>query len=275
MQTTVVGGGIMGAGIAYEARVAGFPVTLVEAKPELLDAANERVSHYEQRARSKGAALDGFGTLHTTTDLEAAVAGADVVVEAVSEDLELKQSIFRSVGPAARDDTVLASNTSGLPIEVLGAASGRPSQVVGTHFFNPVPAMRLVEVVRSVETSDATVERAMAFCHALGKETVEVRDLPGFITTRLGTLLMCEGIRAYEQGVASAEHLDLAMKLGYNHPMGPLELADRVGLDTLLAILDDMRRSYGDAFRAPPLLRQMVTAGKLGRKSGRGFYDYG
>jgi 3-hydroxybutyryl-CoA dehydrogenase len=137
-----------------------------------------------------------------------------------------------------------------------------------------VPAMRLVEVVRSVSTTDETVNRALAFCHALGKETVEIRDLPGFITTRLGTLLMCEAARAYEQGVASAADLDTAMKLGYNHPMGPLELADRVGLDTLLAILDDMREAYGDAFRAPPLLRQMVAAGKLGRKSGHGFYDY-
>ena len=273
-KTVVVGGGIMGAGIAYEARVAGFPVTVVESKPEFLEAAQGRVEHYEQRARGKGAELPGFGTLDLSTDLPTAVADADVVVEAVSEDLELKRSIFQTVGLAAGDGAVLASNTSGLPIEVLGAASGRPAQVVGTHFFNPVPAMRLVEVVRSVSTSDATLSRALQFCQALGKETVEIRDLPGFVTTRLGTLLMCEGIRAYEQGVASAEHLDTAMKLGYNHPMGPLELADRVGLDTLLAILDDMRVAFGDAFRAPPLLRQMVAAGKLGRKSGQGFYEY-
>jgi 3-hydroxybutyryl-CoA dehydrogenase len=274
MRTVVVGGGIMGAGIAYEARVAGFPVTLVEAKPELLEAAEQRVGHYESRARAKGADLPGYGPLDLTTDLGAAVAEADVVVEAVSEELGLKQTIFTTLGASAKPEAVLASNTSGLPIEVLGAASGRPAQVVGTHFFNPVPAMRLVEVVRSVETSGETVARALAFCHALGKETVEIRDLPGFVTTRLGTLLMCEAVRAYEQGVASAEHLDTAMKLGYNHPMGPLELADRVGLDTLLAILDDMREAYGDAFRAPPLLRQMVAAGKLGRKSGHGFYDY-
>ena len=273
-KAVVVGGGIMGAGIAYEARVAGFPVTVVESKPELLEAAQARVEHYEQRARSKGAELAGFGSLDLTTDLPTAVADADVVIEAVSEDLELKRSIFQTVGLAAGNGAVLASNTSGLPIEVLGAASGRPEQVVGTHFFNPVPAMRLVEVVRSVSTSGATLSRALEFCRALGKETVEIRDLPGFVTTRLGTLLMCEGIRAFEQGVASAEHLDTAMKLGYNHPMGPLELADRVGLDTLLAILDDMREAFGDAFRAPPLLRQMVAAGKLGRKSGQGFYEY-
>jgi 3-hydroxybutyryl-CoA dehydrogenase len=273
-RTVVVGGGIMGAGIAYEALVAGFPVTVVEAKPDLLPAAEQRVAHYEARARGKGAELAGFGTLDLTTDLGSAAAEADVVIEAVSEDLQLKRAIFTTVGAATKPEAVLASNTSGLPIEVLGAASGRPTQVVGTHFFNPVPAMRLVEVVRSAETSDETIARALAFCHALGKETVEIRDLPGFVTTRLGTLLMCEAVRAYEQGVATAEHLDTAMKLGYNHPMGPLELADRVGLDTLLAILDDMREAYGDAFRAPPLLRQMVAAGKLGRKSGHGFYDY-
>ena len=178
------------------------------------------------------------------------------------------------VGAAARDTTVLASNTSGLPIGVLGAASGRPSQMVGTHFFNPVPAMRLVEVVRATDTDPAVLARALEFCHALGKETVEVADLPGFVTTRLGTILMCEAIRCLQEGVASAAHIDAGMRLGYNHPMGPLELADRIGLDTILLILDDMREAYGDAFRAPPLLRQMVAAGRLGRKSGRGFYDY-
>jgi 3-hydroxybutyryl-CoA dehydrogenase len=134
--------------------------------------------------------------------------------------------------------------------------------------------MRLVEVVRAPETPDAVVARALEFCGALGKETVEVRDRPGFVTTRLGSLLMCEAIRACEQGIASAEHLDTAMKLGYNHPMGPLELADRIGLDTLLSILDDMREEYGEAFAAPPLLRRMVAEGNLGRKSGAGFYSY-
>ncbi len=275
IRTVVVGGGIMGAGIAYEARVAGFPVTIVEAKAELLEAAQARVDHYEQRARAKGAALDGFGPLDLSTDLPAAAAGADVVVEAVSEDLGLKRSIFAAIGAAAGEGTVLASNTSGLPIEVLGAASGRPAQAVGTHFFNPVPAMRLVEVVRSSETSDAILARALEFCHALGKQTVQVRDLPGFVTTRLGVILLCEAIRAYEQGVASPEDLDTAMKLGWNHPMGPLELADRIGLDTILSICDDLREAYGDAFRAPPLLRQMVAAGKLGRKTEQGFYRYG
>jgi 3-hydroxybutyryl-CoA dehydrogenase len=169
---------------------------------------------------------------------------------------------------------VLASNTSGLPIQVLGAAAGRPGQMVGLHFFNPVPAMSLVEVIRAPETTDDTVARALQFCAELGKETIEVRDLPGFVTTRLGVLLMCEAMRVLQDGVAIASDIDTGMRLGYNHPVGPLALADRIGLDTLLLILDDLRIAYGDAFRAPPLLRQLVAAGDLGRKSGRGFYQY-
>jgi 3-hydroxybutyryl-CoA dehydrogenase len=273
-QAAVVGCGIMGSGITFVARAAGFPVTAVEPTDELLAAARQRVERLEAQARKRGAELEGLAPLEMTTDVGAAVAGADVVVEAVPEDLDLKREVFATLGAAAADRTVIASNTSGLSIEELGSASGRSSQVLGLHFFNPVPAMRLVEVVRAPDTTDATVARGIEFARAVGKETVEVRDMPGFVTTRLGTVLMCEGIRAYEQGVASAEHVDTAMKLGYNHPMGPLELADRVGLDTVLFVLDDLREVYGDAFAAPSLLREMVAEGKLGRKSGAGFYDY-
>jgi 3-hydroxybutyryl-CoA dehydrogenase len=273
-RTAVIGCGIMGSGITFVARAAGFPVTAVEPSDELVAAARQRVDRLEAQARKRGADLDGLGPLEMTTDLAAAVTDADVVVEAVPEDESLKREVFAQLGAAAGIDTIVASNTSGLSIEDLGDASGRPGQVLGLHFFNPVPAMRLVEVVRAPETADHTVARALEFCGMLGKETVEVRDRPGFVTTRLGSLLMCEAIRAYEQEIASAEHLDTAMKLGYNHPMGPLELADRVGLDTLLLILDDMREEYGEAFAAPDLLRQMVGEGKLGRKSGAGFYDY-
>lgn len=271
---TVIGGGIMGAGIAHVARAVGYSISVVEADARFVDAARERVEHYAERARRRGDDVSALGEFEVTTDLGAAVERSAVVVEAVSENLELKQKVFAAVGAEASDTTVLASNTSGLPIEVLGAASGRPKQVVGLHFFNPVPSMKLVEVIRATETSTDTMARALDFCHDLGKETVEVRDLPGFVTTRLGTVLMCEAVRALEQGVATPEHIDAGMRLGYNHPMGPLELADRVGLDTLLAILDDLREAYGDAFRAPPLLRQMVAAGKHGRKSGQGFYRY-
>jgi len=272
--TVIIGGGIMGAGIAFEALVAGFPVTIVETLEAHCEPARARVEHYEARARSRGADLDGYGLLTVTTDMSAALSDADVVVEAVPEDLAIKQAVFERIGAAVNDHAVLASNTSGLPIGVLGAASGRPAQTVGTHFFNPVPAMRLVEVVRGADTSPEILQKALTFCQALGKETVEVADLPGFVTTRLGTLLMAEAVRVLQEGVASAEHIDTGMRLGYNHPMGPLALADRIGLDTLLAILDDMREAYGDAFRAPPLLRQMVAAGNLGKKSGSGFYTY-
>jgi len=273
-QAAVVGCGIMGSGIAFVARAAGFPVNAVEPTDELLAGARQRVERHEAQARKRGAELEGLAPLEMTTDVTAAVAGADVVVEAVPEDLDLKREVFAALGGVAGDGTVIASNTSGLSIAELGSASGRSRQVLGLHFFNPVPAMRLVEVVRAPDTTDDTVARGVEFASAVGKETVEVRDMPGFVTTRLGTLLMCEGIRAYEQGVASAEHVDTAMKLGYNHPMGPLELADRVGLDTVLYVLDDLHEVYGDAFAAPPLLRAMVAEGKLGRKSGVGFYDY-
>jgi 3-hydroxybutyryl-CoA dehydrogenase len=273
-RAAVVGCGIMGSGITFVARAVGFPVTAVEPTDERVDAARQRVDRHEAQARKRGAELADLAPLEMTTDLTAAVAGADVVVEAVPEDLDLKREVFAQLGAAVGAEAVVASNTSGLSIEELGKASGRPPQVLGLHFFNPVPAMRLVEVVRAPETTDATVGRGIDFARAVGKETVEVRDMPGFVTTRLGTLLMCEAIRAYEQGVASAEHVDTAMKLGYNHPMGPLELADRVGLDTVLFVLDDLREAYGDAFAPPPLLRRMVTEGKLGRKSGAGFYDY-
>ncbi len=275
MKVVVVGGGIMGSGIAHVAAVARFDVAIVESEERFVAPARERVERYAERAREQSPDAPGPAPVSIVTDLAGAVAEADVVVEAVPEDLAVKRALFALVGPAAREGAVLASNTSGLPIEVLGAASGRPEQVVGTHFFNPVPLMKLVEVVRSPFTSEATMASALHFCRALGKETVEVRDLPGFVTTRLGTVLMCEAVRALEQGVASAADIDSAMRLGYNHPMGPLALADRVGLDTLLAILDDMREAYGEGFRAPPMLRQMVAAGRLGRKSGRGFYDYG
>jgi 3-hydroxybutyryl-CoA dehydrogenase len=273
-RTAVVGCGIMGSGITFVARAAGFPVTAVEPTDELASAARERVDRHEAQARKRGAELADLAPLEMTTDLAAAVTGADVVVEAVPEDLDLKREVFAQLGAAVGADAVAASNTSGLSIEELGSASGKPQQVLGLHFFNPVPAMRLVEVVRAPATTDATVGGGLEFARAVGKEPVEVRDTPGFVTTRLGSLLMCEAMRAYEQGVASAEHVDTAMKLGYNHPMGPLELADRVGLDTVLFVLDDLREAYGDAFAAPPVLRQKVADGKLGRKSGAGFFDY-
>jgi 3-hydroxybutyryl-CoA dehydrogenase len=264
----------MGSGIAHVARGAGHPVTAVEAGPDYLDGARRRVERYVTQAEKRGDDVSHLAEVSFTDDLAAAVAGAELVIEAVPEELDLKQQVFATIGAAASDDTILASNTSGLSITALGAAAGRPSQMVGLHFFNPVPAMGLVEVARTPDTSDAVLERALAFSRGVGKETVEVNDSPGFVTTRLIVVLMCEAIRAYEDGVATAENLDAAMRLGFNHPMGPLALADRVGLDTVLAIADDLRVAFGAAYEAPALLRRMVDEGALGRKSGRGFYDY-
>lgn len=272
---TVVGGGIMGAGIAFVAAAAGVPVTVVEPDAGALDAARGRVDEHARRAAKRGGAALESGAVAYSDELAISVEAATFVVEATPEDLALKRSLFGALGAAAAAGTVLASNTSGLPIEVLGAASGCEEMVIGTHFFNPVPAMALVEVVVAEGTAPSTVEHASALCEALGKDTITVRDRPGFITTRIGILAFAEAIRALEEGVASASDIDKGMRGGWNHPVGPLELADRVGLDTILSILDDLTRAYGDAFRAPARLRQMVAAGKLGRKSGAGFYRYG
>jgi 3-hydroxybutyryl-CoA dehydrogenase len=271
---TVIGGGIMGAGIAYVAALAGHPVQIVEVNAATAEAAQENVDKYASRARSRGDDLGAVEDLVVTTDLEAGVGRATIVVEAIVEDLEVKKALFARIGAAAQPGAMLASNTSGLSIAVLGASAGRPEHTIGLHFFNPVPSMKLVEMIASPDTSEATIQHGRDFCAGLGKETIRVRDLPGFITTRLGVILMAEAIRALEQGVATAQDIDTGMKLGYNHPMGPLELADRIGLDTLLQILENQREAWGDGFRPPPLLRQMVAAGRLGRKNGRGFYDY-
>jgi 3-hydroxybutyryl-CoA dehydrogenase len=271
---TVVGCGIMGSGITHVARTAGHPVTAVEASPGHVDAARERVTRYAAQAEKRGDGVANLADVTFTADLADAVAGAAVVIEAVPEDLELKRDVFATIGSAADDDAVLASNTSGLSIATLGEAAGRPGQMVGLHFFNPVPLMGLVEVARTPDTDDDVLARALEFSRGVGKETVEVNDSPGFVTTRLIIALMCEAIRAYEDGVATAENLDAAMKLGFNHPMGPLALADRVGLDTVLAIADDLHAAFGAAYDPPALLRKMVADGALGRKSGRGFYDY-
>ena len=199
---------------------------------------------------------------------------ADVVVEAIPERMDLKVETFRALGEHAPAHALLATNTSSLSVTEIAAASGAPDRVVGLHFFNPVPVMKLLEIVRGLGTSDATIARARAYGDAIGKESVVVRDWPGFATSRLGIILGCEAIRMVEQGVASPADIDKAMKLGYRHPMGPLELTDLVGLDVRLHIMEHLFRELGEQFRPPALLRQMVRAGKLGRKAGEGFYVY-
>jgi 3-hydroxybutyryl-CoA dehydrogenase len=203
-----------------------------------------------------------------------AAAQADLIIEAAPEDLQLKKELFAKLAKAARADAILATNTSSLPITAIAAAATRPERVVGLHFFNPVPAMKLLEIVQGERTHPLVVTAARAVGARLGKEVVVVRDAPGFATSRLGIALSLEAIRMLEEGVASAEEIDRAIELGYGHPMGPLKLSDQVGLDVRLAIAEHLLSELGERFRPPQLLRRMVRAGKLGKKSGEGFFKY-
>jgi 3-hydroxybutyryl-CoA dehydrogenase len=210
-----------------------------------------------------------------TQDLAHALAGTDMVVEAAPESIELKQQLFGQFEAHVSEGAILGSNTSSLPITEIASAVRRRERVVGVHFFNPAPVMQLVEVIQAVETSQATVDAVVEFARQLGKEPVVVKDFPGFVTTRVGMMLISEAIFALQEGVAERDALDKAMQLGYNLPMGPLALADLVGLDIVLHVLDALHANYKDSrYRAPILLRKMVQAGHLGRKAGRGFYEY-
>jgi len=279
-RVTVIGGGTMGHGIAQVAAAAGMSVTLADLSEEVLETAIARVRGGLERRVEKGKmTTDEVGALlsriETGTDAQAAAKGADIVIEAVPESLPLKQSLFRNLSRVVHEDTILASNTSSISLTAIAdAASGR-ERVIGAHFFNPVPVMKLLEVVRADQTSDETVERLREFGERLGKEVIVVRDTPGFATSRLGIVLGLEAIRMLEQGVASPEDIDTALELGYRHPMGPLKLTDLVGLDVRLSIADYLAKEIGgDQYRAPDLLRQMVREGKLGKKSGQGFYEW-
>jgi 3-hydroxybutyryl-CoA dehydrogenase len=229
----------------------------------------------EKGRLKKEEAEAALARIKVTTSLEEAARDADLVVEAIFENLELKKALFKELDEKCPKHAVLASNTSTLSITALAGATKRPDRVVGMHFFNPVPVMKLVEVVRGLATSDETVQLIKDLAVKLGKTPVVVKDVPGFIANRLALPYLAEAMRAYEQGIASAQDIDTAMKLGYNMPMGPLELLDLIGLDTTLDVLESIYRETNDPKYAPPvILRQMVRAGWTGRKSGRGFYDY-
>ncbi|MBX3271015.1 MAG: 3-hydroxybutyryl-CoA dehydrogenase [Sandaracinaceae bacterium] len=275
----VLGAGTMGHGIAQVCAVAGMDVVMRDVDDAALARGQRGIEGSLGKLTEKGK-LDApardaaLARIRVTTELADAVRGADLVVEAIPEIMALKIETFRAVAAHAPAHALLASNTSSLSVTEIGAASGAPERVVGLHFFNPVPLMTLLEIVRGLATSDASVERARALATRIGKEPIVVKDFPGFATSRLGVILGCEAIRMLESGVASAADIDKAMKLGYRHPMGPLELTDLVGLDVRLAILEHLHRELGEQFRPPALLRQMVRAGKLGKKSGEGFYRY-
>lgn len=268
----VLGAGTMGRGIAIAALRAGLDVTLVDIAQDALDSAAGRIAaHFERHAPVDHS---NRGRLQTSTDLEGSVRQADAVIEAVPEILDLKIEIFGRLR-AARPGTLLVTNTSTMSISRLADACAGSTDVVGMHFFNPAHRMPLVEVVLGDATSDTARERAVALAGRLGKDPIVVRDVPGFVTSRLGLLLGTEAMRMVAEGVATAADIDKAMKLGYRHPMGPLELADLVGLDARVNNLQSMyERSGNDLYRPPAILVDLVEAGHLGRKSGRGFFDY-
>ena len=275
----VIGAGTMGTGIAQVAARAGYRVELFDVAAGAAQKSVERIGEALLRAVEKGRCTaaereEALGRLQAAPDLEAAAAHADLIVEAAPEDLSLKKELFARLSRAARPDAILASNTSSLPITAIAAAARNPERVVGLHFFNPVPAMKLLEIVQGERTHPLVVTAAQAVGARLGKEVVVVRDAPGFATSRLGIALAMEAIRMLEEGVASAEEIDRAIELGYGHPMGPLKLTDQVGLDVRLAIAEHLLAELGERFRPPQLLRRLVRAGKLGKKSGEGFYKY-
>ncbi len=279
-QIAVIGAGLMGAGIAQVSAQAGHPVVLRDVTDAALQRGLDGIRASYEKFVSKGKltaaeAEAALGRITTTTDL-GAVAEADIVVEAVFEQLEVKEGVFRELDKLAKDGAVLASNTSAIPITRIAAVTERPESVVGVHFFSPVPMMKLVELVRGYKTSDHALAVARQFAEGVGKEVVVVnRDVAGFVTTRLITALVVEAAKLYESGVATAEDIDTACRLGFGHAMGPLQTADLTGVDILLHAAHNIYAETKDEkFAAPEIMARMVTAGDLGRKSGRGFYPY-
>ncbi|ESS06217.1 MAG: 3-hydroxyacyl-CoA dehydrogenase [uncultured archaeon A07HB70] len=277
MHVTVLGAGTMGAGIAGLCARSGHETWLRDVDPEALDAARDRIAATYDDAVERGLLADAerheaLARVEATTDLEEAAADATLVVEAVPERLDLKREVAEEAAAAAPAAATLATNTSSLSVTAVAAALDRPERFVGLHFFNPPHAMQLVEVVRGERTADSTASFAVDFVEGLDRTPIVVDDTPGFATSRLGVALGAEAMRMVEQGVAAPADIDRAMELGYNHPVGPLELTDVVGLDVRLDVLEGLREELGERFRPPQVLRRKVRAGKLGKKTGEGFY---
>lgn len=277
---TVLGSGTMGAGIAQTAMVAGFQTTLYDIEDEFLDKASGKIKQRIERQVEKGrmdglAAADAINRLTTTSDLDAALSHADYVIEAVPEKLELKQEIFARCEEVTPARCVLGTNTSTLMISSIASPLKDKGRLIGIHFFNPVPVMKLIEVVMGPDTSNTAYVATLEVAQRMNKETVKVRESPGFTTSRINALIGNESFRMLEAGVASASDIDKALKLGLNHPMGPFEMVDLVGLDARLNNLRALYEALGDeAYRPSPLLERLVEEGRLGRKSGRGIYRY-
>ncbi|HTM57065.1 MAG TPA: 3-hydroxybutyryl-CoA dehydrogenase [Candidatus Udaeobacter sp.] len=279
-RVAVIGGGTMGNGIAQVFATAGLEVRLVDAKPDLVERAISTIARNLERVASKQGwpadqAREVLARIAGGVELAMAAKDCDLAVEAVSEDFALKLRIFQALDEIAPAAAILATNTSSISITEIAATTKRPDRVIGMHFMNPVPVMPLCEIIRGIATSDATTALTVDLARRLGKTPVEVNDFPGFVSNRVLMPMINEACFALMEGVATRESIDQVMKLGMNHPMGPLQLADLIGLDTCLSIMEVLQQGFGDPkYRPCPLLRKMVRAGWLGRKSGRGFYEY-
>lgn len=278
-QISILGTGTMGRGIAYLSAVAGYDTVMFDADASALDGARAAIDSILRKGVEKGklaesAAAEASARLQLIPDLEPAVSGADLIIEAVPESLEMKVDLFAQADLFCGVDTILATNTSSISITQLAGNVERRDRFVGMHFFNPPHVMKLIEIVRGERTSDDTVEQVRVVAEKMGKTPIIVRDSPGFATSRLGVVIGLEAMRMLEEGVASAEDIDRAMELGYNHPMGPLRLTDLVGLDVRLGIAEYLAANLDPRFEPPQLLRDLVRDGKLGKKSGEGFYRW-
>jgi 3-hydroxybutyryl-CoA dehydrogenase len=275
----IVGAGIMGRGIAQVAAAAGYEVRLMSRHDATISKALAIIKHNLQKDMEKakisaGEAEDIFDRIDTTTNLAEAVAEAELVIENVPEVMEIKHDVFRQLDAACQDGTILATNTSAKSISEIASVTSRPDKVIGMHFFNPVPKMKLIEINRGMDTSDRTYQVAEEVARRMGKEPICVNESPGFVVTRLNAVLANEAFKMVMEGVATPSDIDKACRLGLNYPMGPFELIDLVGLDTRLHIMKELHQVLGEAYRPSPLLVKYVNAGRIGKKAGKGIYDY-